>query len=413
MGPRRALVLSGGGARGAYEAGIIRYILEVLPEDLGFTPNFEVICGTSVGAINSAWLAATINDPQFSAQKLWYLWRTLRFSEVVRVSYSDVLQMARSFFKRLPAGGKPLLEDPDGRGGGVLNTSFFDQLIRNEIPFDNIARNIDRGLLDGLTVSATDIVTSRTTVFVQQSGDELPPWTRDPRRIAVAGPVNADKVLASAAIPMLFPPIRIGHHWFCDGGLRQNTPLSPALRLEADKVLVIALRSRGDWPVPGPFDARSDAPDDQVPSTFFLLGKILDALLLDPLDYDLTVLERINGILEQGEEAFGDESFTDALNDVVRAYRGQEYEIIEPLLLRPSQDLGRLASEFAGRQSTDFWGSRLVASICQSASERDGYRESDLLSYVLFDGGYTGQLLDLGYADAGEKHDELCEFFTD
>ncbi len=413
MTSKRALVLSGGGARGAYEAGVIRYILDILPDELGFTPNFDVICGTSVGAINSAWLAATINDPAFCAQKLWYLWRTLRFSDVVKVSYSDVLRMTRSFFKRLPSGSKPMLEDPDGRGGGILNTSFFDALIRDEIPFSNIARNIDRGLLQGLTVSATDIVTSRTTVFVQQHADELPPWTRDPRRIAVAGPVNADKVLASAAIPMLFPPIQIGHHWFCDGGLRQNTPLSPALRLDADKVLVVALRSRGDWPVPGPFDARSDAPDDQVPSTFFLLGKILDALLLDPLDYDMTVLERINGILEQGEEAFGDESFTDALNDVVRAYRGQEYQIIEPLLLRPSQDLGRLASEFAGRQPTDFWGSRLMASICQSASERDGYRESDLLSYVLFDGGYTGQLLDLGYADARERHDELCAFFVD
>jgi NTE family protein len=413
MSPKRALVLSGGGARGAYEAGIIRYILEVLPEDLGFTPNFEVICGTSVGAINSAWLAATINDPEFSAQKLWYLWRTLRFADVVKVSYADVLRMTRTFFKQLPAGAEPLLRDPDGRSGGVLNTTFFDQLIRDEIPFDNIARNIERGLLEGVTVSATDMVTSRTTVFVQRKGDGLPPWTRDPRRIAVAGPINANKVLASAAIPLLFPPIRIGHHWFCDGGLRQNTPLSPALRLDAEKVLVIALRSRGEWPVPGPFDARSDEPDEEVPSTFFLMGKILDALLLDPVDYDMTVLERINGILEHGEEAFGDESFTEALNDVVRAYRGQEYHIVEPVLLRPSKDLGRLASEFAGAQPDEFWGSRVLGSICRAASEREGYREADLLSYVLFDGGYTGQLLDLGYADAGDMHDELCEFFVD
>lgn len=391
---------------------MLRYIIEELPADLGHEVRFDVISGTSVGAINSSWLAATIDRPSFCVQRLWYLWRTLDFDKVVQPSFASLWSMFRSLM------GMPSVDVdlPGGvagvRGHGALHTDFFDHLIRKELPLDNIERNLRCGLIDAVTVSATDIATGQTTIFVQTADQELPPWTRDPRRIPLGGPITADKVLASAAIPFLFPPVKIGHHWFCDGGLRQNTPLSPALRLDANRVLVISLRSRGDWPKPGPFDAPPDAPDARFPDLGMLLGKLLDALLLDPLDYDLSVLERINGILRYGEELFGDDSFTDALNEVVEIYRGQQYHIVEPLLLRPSQDLGRLASDFAADVPADFWGSRLMGSLCRSAAERD-YRESDLLSYLLFDGGYTGQLLDMGYHDAQNIHGELVEFFRD
>jgi NTE family protein len=392
---------------------VLRYILEELPEDLGHAPRFDVISGTSVGAINAAWLAATLNEPSYCFQRLWYLWRTLSFERVVDPSLGNLFTIVRSLlgiqsldeYLRLLPKGK--------RGGGLLETTFFDQLIRNELPLDNIGRNLDRGLLDALTVSATDIATGQTTVFVQTGqGRELPPWTRDPSRVAIGGQITAEKVLASAAIPFLFPPVKIGRHWFCDGGLRQNTPLSPALRLDANRVLVISPRSRRSWPKPGPFDGPEDAPDAKFPDVGMLIGKLLDALLLDPLDYDLSVLERINGILRHGEELFGDDSFTEALNDIVEVYRGQDYHIVEPLLVQPSQDLGRLASEFAAAQPDDFWGSRVVASMARAATERT-YNESDLLSYVMFDGGYTGQLLDMGYADAAEIHDDLVAFFRD
>jgi NTE family protein len=411
--PVRAVVLSGGGARGAYEAGVLRYILEELPDDLGHPPRFDVICGTSVGAINATWLAATLDEPSYCFQRLWYLWRTLTFDRVVAPSLGNIFTLVQSLFGMQSLDEHLRLLPKGKRGGGILETTFFDRLIRKELPLDNIARNLERGLLDALTVSATNIATGQTTVFVQTAeGRNLPPWTRDPRRVALGGPVSAEKVLASAAIPLMFPPVKIGHHWFCDGGLRQNTPLSPALRLDANRVLVISLRSRGDWPKPGPFDAPEDAPDAKFPDVGMLIGKLLDALLLDPLDYDLSVLERINGILRHGEELFGDDSFTEALNDIVEVYRGQDYHIVEPLLLSPSQDLGRLASKFASAQPDSFWGSRMVASMGRAAAERD-YKESDLLSYVLFDGGYTGQLLDMGYADAREIHDDLVAFFRD
>ncbi|TDP75368.1 patatin-like phospholipase family protein [Bradymonas sediminis] len=400
--PKRAIVLSGGGARGAYEAGVLRYIVEELPKDLGHPVRFDVICGTSVGAINSAWLAATIDEPAFCVQRLWYLWRTLEFPEVMRPSLSSMWKMLRSLVSREISDAD--LEDP--HHGGLLYASFFRDLIERELPIDNIQRNLGRGLIDALTVSTTNIVTGQTTVFAQTARSELPPWTRDPRRVAIGGPITADKILASAAIPFVFPPVKIGKHWFCDGGIRQNTPLSPALRLDADRVLVISLLSDSRTDYPDPFDPSDDAVDHAFPPPAMMLGKLLDAVLLDPIDYDLAVLKRINGILRQGAELQG------ALNEVIRTHRGQPYRIVEPLLLRPSQDLGRIAQEFAAQVPESFWGSRLMAAICAPAANR-AYEDNDLMSFLLFDGGYTGQLLDMGYSDAKESHDELLTFFQD
>ena len=406
---KRALVLSGGGARGAYEAGVLRYILDVLPTSLGHRPKFDILCGTSVGAINAAWLAATIDDPTYCVERLEELWRSLIFQDVVQFSYREIWHI----FRRLVVDPRISLPEPvrtNSREGGFLETGFFDELIRREIPFDAIARNIDQGIIDAVSVSATDIITGQTTVFVQ-SADHLPPWTRDARRIAADGPMTANKVLASAAIPLLFPAVPIDDHWYCDGGLRQNTPISPALRLGADKILIISLKSRS---FEEQIDPRLELAGRKTthPTLPFMLGKLLDALLLDPLDYDLDVLERVNAILDYGEEAFGDGSFVDELNRVIRAHRGQGYRKVEPLLIRPARDLGTIAAETARAQSDDFWGSLPLRLIVGQALRDEGARESDLMSYLLFDNAYTGKLFDMGFADAEENHDGLVEFFA-
>ena len=414
--PTRAVVLSGGGARGAYEAGVLRYILEAVPEETGEPPQFDIVCGTSVGAINAAWLAATLNDPERAGERLWYLWRTLKFSEVVSVSWREITRLAAEFVGRADWLEAAAGEEEGGRRGGLLDTSYFQQLVRDEIPFHNIHRNLDRGVLKAATVSATDIVSGRTTVFAQTASGELPEWTRDPRRVAVGGPLTADKVLASASLPILFPVVRIGQRWFSDGGLRQNTPLTPALRLGADRVLVITLHAESQMPEPNPnpFDEPLPGPARHYPDYLFLMGKLLDALLLDPLDYDLMVLERINAMLRQAEKLFAtDESAIEQLNELMRAYRGKGYRIVEPQVIRPSRDLGAMASTFASQVDSEFWGSRILDSLGSRAAESAGYGESDLLSYLLFDGGYTSQLLKLGYRDAKARHDSLIRFFTD
>lgn len=409
---RRALVLSGGGARGAYEAGVLRYIQEVLPDDLGEAPRLDIISGTSVGAINAAWLAATLDDPQDSVRRLCSIWRRLIFSQTVQPSYRDAARaVRRMLWDRAPVAHRPRRKR--SREGGLFRTTFFDEIIGHEIPFNRIGDNLAKGVIESLSVSATNIITGQTTVFVQSS-KPVPPWTRDKRRVALSGPITARKVLASAAIPLLFPAVQIDDHWYSDGGLRQNTPISPALRLGADRLLVIALKRSNLGEEEERVRKRVDygeAPGHPNPT--YVLGKFLDALLLDPLDYDLNILERINGILEYGGEAFGEDIFMEKLNEVIRAHRGQGYRVVHPLLLRPSQDMGELASRFARQQRADFWGSLPLRMLADRALADEGARESDLLSYLLFDGDFTGQLIDMGYKDAMARHDELVEFFSD
>ena len=384
------------------------YLLKELPGELGEQPRFDIICGTSVGAINAAWVAATLDEPDRCARRLEELWRSLEFNQVVEFSYQELWRILRQtlldYGLRLPR-RKPI----NGREGGFVETSYFDALIRREIPFGNIRRNLEAGLLEAISVSATNILSGQTTVFVDSTG-EIPPWTRDVRRRAIGGEVTADKVLASAAIPVVFPAVAVDGGWYCDGGLRQNTPISPALRLGADRVLVIALQNRslggGEEPMENEL-----ACQDNHPTQAFVIGKVLDALLLDPLDYDLGVLERVNAILEYGGEAFGEENFVDELNKVIRGHRGQGYRKVEPLLIRPSRDLGRVAARFARGQSPRFWGSLPLRFLAGRALEDGGSHESDFLSYLLFDGGYTGELFDLGYRDAEQMREELVEFF--
>lgn len=394
----RAVVLSGGGARGAYAAGVLRYIIEKLEADLGHAPRMDILCGSSVGAINAAWVASTIDQPEYSGTRLWSLWHRMRIEEAIVVSGANIVTMLSQLLRDTP------VELPAGQTLSLLNTKFFVDLIRNELPLGAIEKNISAGLLDTLTVTATEVHSGRATTFVQTHQDRLPAWTRDPRRRAIAREITSDIVLASAAIPVLFPSVKIGKRWYFDGGLRQNTPIAPAIRMGAEKVLVISLKTDAER-------LESEIDQAQAPSVSMLLGKMMNALLLDPLDYDLAYLERINNLLERGTEAFGD-SFQDTLNQVIEAHRGQPYRPIEPLLLKPSMDLGRLAADIAGRLSDDTWGSRILRMMGERAIDLE-YRESDFMSYLLFESEYTGALLELGWSDAQCKHDALVEFFQD
>lgn len=400
--PRVGLVLSGGGARGAYEAGVLRYICEDLPRETGVTPWIDIVCGTSVGALNACFVASTADVLGQSLSVLWQRWLELRADSLLAIRPLEVLRFARSMI-----GGPPLPIADDGSGirrGGLIDTSALEKFVIDSVPWTRIAKVIEAGALHAVSVSATHVASGKTVVFVDSAG-ELPPWSRDPYVRAVRAHITPFHALASAAIPILFPPMPIDGEWYVDGGLRQNTPLSPALRLGADRVLIVSLRYRAPEG-----SVETLAPVTAVPSPFFLAGKALNALLIDRVDYDLDRLRRMNAIVDAGCDVMG-ASFLDRINERIAPAEGAPLRRVRELLVRPSVDLGKVASDYA-KSDVLAATSGLSARIFRSLAERDAGGDSDLLSYLLFDGGFSQILLGLGYEDARARRDELAAFFT-
>jgi len=390
-----AIVLSGGGARGAYEAGVLRFIREILPKRLGFVPRFYILCGTSAGAINATFLAATADRPDTQASRLVEYWRSLELAQVLKLNLSDLLRVSRSLLSGTSRGA--------AKGdGGLLESSGLQRFVIHRVPWSHISTNIEAGHLEALSVSLTHVASGATAVFVERKGASLPPWSRDPFVRAVACRIGPAHVLASAAIPVLFPPVEVGGAFYCDGGLRQNTPLSPALRLGADRVLVISLRH-----LPSPEDPISPQTEEPAPTVLDLFGKSLNALLLDHTDYDLDRLHRFNAILAGGTSAFGP-TFIPELNRVLIPMRGQGMRVIQDLMIRPSQDVGELAATHAQSPHLKSLGG-LTGRALRYLMRHPG--EADLLSYLLFDGEYAAELVALGTRDAAAREDELAAFF--
>jgi NTE family protein len=215
----------------------------------------------------------------------------------------------------------------------------------------------------------------------------------------------AEHAIASAAIPILFPAIAIGERYFCDGGLRQNTPLSPALRLGADKVLVVGLRHK-----PSPADQPEE--DMPFPGAAFLAGKVLNAFLLDHIDYDLDRLRRFNALIAAAKSA-GDEDHKRRLDEVVERARGAPYRVVGEYMVRPSVDLGAIAGDVARAGRFKGQGGGPGIRLLRRLANARGSSEADLLSYILFDGQYAHELVRIGYEDAKARHHELANFLCD
>jgi NTE family protein len=288
--------MSGGGARGAYEAGVLSYIFDELPARLGRPVHFDIVTGTSVGAIHACWVAATQDDPE-AGRRLAALWRSLTFEKVFPVGVTDVFRVPWRLIGLSPA--RRWIPAGDGKAPdrlpGMFDTRWLESLVLGQIPWDRLRRNIDQSRLYALAIAATEIATGRSVVFVD-SKEGTAQWPRDPFVIARAAQIGPAHALASAAIPLIFPAVRIDNAYCYDGGLRLNTPLAPALRLGADRVLVIGLR----------YQRKAEEEDliagerlANYSSLTYLAGKALNALLLDRVEYDVDRLRLFNAILER------------------------------------------------------------------------------------------------------------------
>jgi NTE family protein len=395
-------VLSGGGARGAYEAGVLRYIREDLAGDLGGQVVFDIVSGTSVGGIHACFVAGTCDMADKQGRMLVDRWESFVLEEMVTFGVKEFLRAPATLL------GSGHIEEIEGhrRLGGIVQTSKLERVVRRLIPWSRISLNMQQGHLESLAVTATDIGSGKSVVFVQNRDGRVPQWSKDPFVRAQGVTMGPEHALASAALPILFPAISVGERFFCDGGLRQNTPLSPALRLGADKVLVIGLRRK-------PSD-NGEIPEESMPfpGAAFLVGKVLDAFLLDHIDYDLDRLRRFNALI-QAVRTVGSSTDIQRFDEVVTSMRGAPYRIVGEFMIRPSADLGEIAGHIARTGRFKGSGGGPGIQLLRRLATARGADEADLLSYILFDGLYAAEVARLGYEDARAQHGELCRFLAD
>lgn len=395
-----ALVLGGGGARGAYEAGVISWLRDEFEPGLGRRLPLDVLAGTSVGAIHACFLAGSMDRPAEQGPGLIRHWESMRVEHLLRASMGDIWRLIRESFGRT---------DPELmslRTGGLVDPAALRALVGNHVGWREIRNNIHRGHLQALAVSATHVASGRTRVFIQRREGGAPKWSNDPQIEAVAARIGPNHALASAAIPLIFPPVRVRGALYADGAVRMSVPLSPALRLGARRVAVISPSPRKQPHAAD--DAGNEALYGTVP---YLAGKVLAALLMDRTDQDLARLEQINALLDAGTRSYGP-GFLGTLREALVHQREAPLHYVRTLMLRPSADMGMLAADYV--HGGEFKrGDGLAHRVILKLAERESPRQADLASFLLFDRGYATRLIELGRADARRHAREFERFFDD
>jgi NTE family protein len=332
----------------------------------------------------------------------------MSFGTVYRFGLGDAIGFSRAMLGFVGRGSVDPAEHP-ARIHGLLNTEPLERLVVENIPWRQLRRNVRGGKLSALSISTTEIATGRTVIFVDTPDRRVPSWTHDPHVVARASLIGPTHALASAAIPFLFPAVRLGRSYYCDGGLRMHSPLSPALRLGADRVLLLGLSRETP---PQEHERIANERLRHFLSAGFLIGKILNALLMDRIENDLAHMRLLNRILEAGERAFGPD-FRLCADSVAEQQRGLGLRVVLDCFIRPSEDIGEIAARHVARLSgspSRSWLGRVAFRTLTRGSPED---EADLMSYLLFDGEYANDLIELGRSDAARHEEELVRFFSD
>ncbi|MFK8031636.1 MAG: patatin-like phospholipase family protein [Gammaproteobacteria bacterium] len=362
------LVLPGGGARGAYQAGVLKAVSDMLPADHG-NP-FPVVTGTSAGAINAAVVANNAMNFHQGIEDLVNVWGNFRCAQVYKSDAAYVAKMGAKWLAALTLGGLGP-RNPHF----LLNNAPLRDLLDSHLSFDRVRQAIDAGVLDALAITASGYSQAKALSFYMGSRDKA--WQRA-RRAGVHTDIDLDHLMASVAVPFVFPPVKIGEEYFGDGALREAAPLSPAIHLGANRLLVIGTRDEQtmDQPNPSVFDGHP-------PSFGHIAGYILDTIFLDGLYADLERLTRINRLVEAGAET--------------------NFSVVDMHIIVPSKDI----REIANRHKEQF--PRPVKTLMRGiGAYNSGGRP--LISYLLFEKTYCQELIDLGYHDAMLRKDRLLPF---
>jgi NTE family protein len=365
-----ALVLSGGGARGAYQVGVLKAIAEWLPADAPCP--FEVLVGTSAGALNAAAIGARAHSLREAVQSLEQVWSSFRVEQVVRADSRAMLRSGLHWMFSLLSGG--LLAKPPR---SLFDTTPLCELLDRVVPLEQIPGQIAAGRLHALAVATTSYTSGQAVAFFDGT-DDIEDWNRV-RRAGHRRSIDLDVLMASAAIPFIFPARSIGGDHYGDGAMRQLAPLSPAVHLGANRLLIIG--TRGNAAATPPTSARTQAP----PSPGHLLGFVLDSLFTDGLSIDLERLNQINRLL-QAPGATG-------------------HRPIRATMIQPSVDPTVIAMKHERAMP------RSIRTLLRAIGAYEA-RGGLLVSYLLFDQSYTCELMAMGYADAHAQRAEIVPYLT-
>jgi len=381
--------------RGAYAAGVLRGITEVLALSASDRPPFTIFSGTSIGAINASYLAANAHRGDLATDGLVSMWTSIDVKEFLHVRPFAVVP---SLFRR----GKEELSH------SLLDPEPLEKLVKSHDQWDELHANIASGRARALIVAALDASSGLTTLFCECAPDAGITTTTNPYRTTVLTTITPDHLLASSAIPVLFPPRRIGDRLYFDGGLRYNTPISPTIRAGADKLVVISLAS--------PEEGERQKSDEGAavadgPGLVFLLGKLLNTLVLDPIDYDLQVLDRTNALARILDDEVTP-TVRAKIDAQLAASRGAPYRVVENLVFRPSTDLGKLAARYLREVGTDFPTDFVSRMVLKRAATAD-VEAADWATFLLFDGRFAERLVQAGRDDAHARAKEIEIFFGD
>ncbi|TFH57965.1 MAG: patatin-like phospholipase family protein [Gemmatimonadales bacterium] len=368
------LVMGGGGARAAYQVGVLRYLAEKLPR-----LQIPYVTGVSAGAINAVLLASHHGTFLQAVNELNHLWSNLTIGDVFRVDTRSLATNAYRWLRQLASGG---IGHSNVRG--LVDTEPLRRYLTEVLHAVNgdltgIQYNLDHGHLKALALSTSSYSTGQSVTWVQ--GSNIEEWER-PQRIAYRTTITVEHVMASAALPLFFPAVQLGKAWYGDGGIRLVAPLSPALHLGARRVLAISTRYERS-------NTEAESPSiEGYPPPAQVMGALMNSIFLDLLDHDAIRVERLNRLLASLPED-----------------RREGLAEVELLTLRPTVDLGRLASKFEAKLP------RAFRFLTRGLGTRET-RSADLLSLVLFQPDYLRLLMDIGHADAQARAGEIEAFLT-
>lgn len=368
-----ALVLTGGGARAAYQIGVLRCIARHLPH-----AKFDIITGVSAGAINAVFLASRHAPLRDIVEELDAVWRRLRSSDVMQIDAPALLRNVINWGTKLVSGGTPVAP----RVHGLVDTAPLRRTLERLFPLNGegeiigVAESIARGDPEAVAVTTLDYTTGRTVTWTQ--GSDVAMWER-PLRRSVLAKISIDHIMASAALPIVFPAVKVGRHYHGDGGIRLSAPLAPALHLGATRILAISTHYEKTF---------SEADEPQTigyPPPAQILGQLANAIFLDVMDEDAIRLERSNDFLRD-----------------LPPDRRHGFRIVDFASVRPSQDLGKLAAAHEPQLP------RAFRFLTRSLGTRET-SNADFLSLLMFIPEYLQKLIEVGETDGERKIQEITE----